>query len=127
LLDESPKVSSPNSVRDFIFIEDVIDAYMKIIETLDISGQIFNIGYGQQHSVDYVVNKIIELIGNKVKPKWGAIPKRLNEAAFWQANISKSKDILKWEPKYSIDEGLKKTVEWFRENIHLYEGGRQDE
>jgi nucleoside-diphosphate-sugar epimerase len=124
LLNESPKVSSPNSVRDFIFIEDVIDAYMKIIEMLDVSGQIFNIGYGQQHSVDYVVNKIIELIGNKVKPKWGIIPKRLNETTFWQANISKSKDILKWEPKYSIDEGLKKTIEWFRENIHLYEGGR---
>ena len=127
LLDENPKVSLPTSVRDFIFIEDVIDAYMKTIKMLNTSGQIFNIGYGQQHSVEYVVNKIIELIGNKVKPKWGSIPNRLNEPTFWQANISKSKDILKWEPKHSIDEGLKKTVEWFRENIHLYEGARQDE
>jgi nucleoside-diphosphate-sugar epimerase len=127
LLDENPKVSLPKSVRDFIFIEDVIDAYMKTIEMSNASGQIFNIGYGKQHSVEYVVNKIIELIGNKVKPKWGSIPKRLNEATFWQANISKSKDTLKWVPNYSIDEGLKKTVEWFRENIHLYDGVRYDE
>lgn len=122
LLGENPKVSSPNSVRDFIFIEDVIDAYMNVIETPDIGGQIFNVGYGQQYAVGDVVNKIIKFTGNKVKPEWESIPKRPNEATIWQANISKSKDILNWGPKYSIDEGLKKTIKWFMKNMTLYKG-----
>lgn len=120
LLGENPKVSSSDSVRDFIFIEDVMDAYIRVIKTSDISGQIFNIGYSQQHSVDDVVNKIIELTGNKVKPKWGNIPKRPNEPNIWQADISKAKDILNWEPKYGLDEGLKKTIKWFEKNMILY-------
>ena len=116
----NPEVSSPNSVRDFIFIEDVIDAYMKVIGTSDIGGEIFNIGYGEQHSVGEVVNMIVELTGNNVRPGWGSVPKRANEPNVWQADVTKAKDILKWEPKYSLEEGLAKTIKWFRENMILY-------
>jgi len=111
LLGENPKVSSPNSVRDFVYIEDVIDAYIKT--TPHMGGQIFNIGYGQQHSVGDVVNKIVELTGNKVKPKWGDIPKRPNEPKIWQADISKARQILNWKPRHTLDEGLAKTVKWY--------------
>ena len=116
----NPEVSSPNSVRDFIFIEDVIDAYMKVIETSDIGGEIFNIGYGRQQSVGEVVNKIVELTANNVRPEWGSLPKRANEPDVWQADITKAKDVLKWEPKYSLERGLAKTVKWFVENMILY-------
>ena len=116
----NPEVSSPNSVRDFIFIEDVIDAYIKVIETSDISGEILNIGCGKQHSVEEVVNKIVELTGNNVRPEWGSVPKRATEPNIWQADITKAKDVLKWEPKYSLEEGLAKTVKWFMENMTLY-------
>jgi len=117
----NPEVSSPNSVRDFIFIEDVIDAYMKVTETSDIGGKIFNIGYGRQQSVGEVVNKIVELTGNTVRPEWGSVPKRANEPNVWQADITKVKDILKWVPKYSLEKGLAKTVKWFMENMVLYD------
>ncbi|RLF51872.1 MAG: NAD-dependent dehydratase [Thermoplasmata archaeon] len=120
LLNKNPKVSSPHSVRDFIFVEDVVNAYIKAINFSSSSGEVFNIGYGQQHSVGYVVNKIIRLTGDKVKPEWGSIPKRSNEPTSWQADISKAKDILHWKPKYSIEHGLKKTIEWFEKNISLY-------
>jgi nucleoside-diphosphate-sugar epimerase len=121
LLGENPQVSSLNSVRDFIFIENVLDAYMRVIEVSDIDGEIFNIGYGKQHSVGEVVDKIVRLTGNKVKPVWGSVPKRSNEPTIWQADISKAKDILKWEPKHNLDEGLSKTIKWFEKNISLYD------
>jgi len=120
LMGKNPKVSSPEPVRDFIFIEDVLDAYIKVAKAPDISAQIFNIGYGKQHSVGEVVNKIIELTGKKVNPKWGVIPKRTNEPTIWQADISKAKGILKWEPRYNLEEGLNKTIKWFKKNIGLY-------
>jgi nucleoside-diphosphate-sugar epimerase len=115
----NPEVSSPNSVRDFIFIEDVIDAYMDVIKTSDIGSKIFNIGYGEQHSVREVVNMIVELTGNNVRPEWGSVPKRAIEPNVWQADITKAKDVFKWEPKYSLEKGLAKTVKWFMENMNL--------
>ena len=120
LTGKNPKVSSPEPVRDFIFIEDVLDAYIKAANVPNAGGEIFNIGYGQQHSVGEVVNKIVELTGGKVNPEWGGISKRTNEPTIWQADISKAKDILKWEPRYDLEEGLNKTIKWFEENIGLY-------
>jgi len=120
----NPEVSSSNSVRDFIFIEDVIDAYMKIAEASDINGEIFNIGYGKQHSVGEVVSKIVELTGNYIRPKWGSVSPRANEPNIWQADIAKAKDVLRWEPKYSLEKGLTNTVKWFMENMVLYENNK---
>ena len=68
------KLSSPRSVRDFIFIDDVVDAYLKAIEYREkTSGVIFNIGSGTQHKIEDVVWKIIKLTGSKVKPEWGSL------------------------------------------------------
>lgn len=120
LTGKNPKVSSPEPVRDFVFIEDVLDAYIKAANVPNAGGEIFNIGYGQQHSVGEVVNKIIKLTGVKVNSEWGVIPKRIDEPTVWQADISKAKDILKWEPKHNLEEGLNKTIKWFEKNMGLY-------
>jgi nucleoside-diphosphate-sugar epimerase len=119
---ESPRVSSPNPVRDFIFVEDVVDAYLKVVENKDrVGDELFNIGYGVQYSVEEVVNKIIFLTGNRVKPEWGSVSNARVEPQIWQADISKAKDFLKWVPEYSLDKGLDKTIKWFGENKLYYE------
>lgn len=120
LMEKNPKVSSPEPVRDFVFIEDVLDAYTKVAQVPNIGGEIFNIAYGQQHSLGEIVNKIIKLTGGKASPEWGGIPKRINEPTIWQADISRAKDILKWEPRYNLEKGLNKIVKWFKENLLLY-------
>jgi nucleoside-diphosphate-sugar epimerase len=126
LRDKSLRLSSPQGLRDFNFVEDVVDAYLKVIETPNIAGEIFNIGCGEQHSVGEVVNKIVELIGNKVRPEWGSVPKRAIEPNVWQADITKAKNVLKWKPKYSLEKGLAKTIKWFMENMNLYEKQRRE-
>lgn len=117
---KNPKLSSPKPMRDFVFIEDVLDAYVKVANIPSIKGEIFNIGYSQQHSVGEVVNKIIELTGGRVSPEWGSVPKRANEPTVWQADISKAENILEWKPKYTLEKGLNKTIQWFEENFFLY-------
>lgn len=117
----NPEVSSPNPVRDFIFIEDLIDSYVKAIENKGrIIGEVFNVGYSRQHSVGEVVDEIIKLIGNKVNPEWESISNPRVEPKIWQADISKAKKLLSWQPKYDLTHGLKKTINWFKENIELY-------
>ena len=118
---KNPKVSSPNFVRDFVFIEDVLDSYVSLTETFDLLGDIFNIGSGNQHNIGQVVKHIMDLIGKKVTPEWILAPKWSEEPDKWEANISKANEYLKWTPKYSLENGLAKTVEWFTENKFLYE------
>lgn len=114
------KLSSRLPVRDFIFIEDVLDLYLKLSETDNLNGIILNAGTGVQHSVSEVVNICIELTGASIKPEWGAVQGRTWDTDIWVADNSKIKNFLKWEPEYDLRRGLNKTIEWFKNNIHLY-------
>lgn len=115
------KLSSPYSVRDFIFIDDVVEAYLKAFEYKEkISGETFNIGSGIQYHTEYVVKKIITLTGSKVKPEWGSLKNSRIEPSRWQANRDKAEKELQWCPHQSLDGGLSKTITWFKKNIHLY-------
>jgi len=119
---KNPELSSPDLVRDFIFIDDVIDSYIKTVENKDKSvGEMFNVGSGKQHSLGEVVDEIIKLIGNKVIPQWKKVPNPRVEPKMWQANISKAERLLNWQPKHDLTQGLRKTVNWFEKNIFLYE------
>lgn len=117
-----PRLSSPSSVRDFIFVEDTVDAYLKVVAYPDKArSKVFNIGSGCQHSVGELVTTIIKITGSKVEPQWGASPNSRIEPKMWQADIDRASHILDWHPRYDLEDGLKKTVEWFEKNLNLYE------
>ena len=108
------ELTTGEAVRDFIFIEDVIEMHMKVANSPQ-SGQVFNIGSGSQYTVKEVVEKIIEHLGAKIKPIWGAIPTRPFEPKIWKADISKAKKQFNWTPRYSLDDGLSKTIAWHKQ------------
>lgn len=118
----NPRLSSPESVRDFVFIEDVIEAYMRVVEhAKDCSGATFNIGGGRQFTVGEIVREIIALTGAAVTPLWGRIPNPRIEPAQWRADISRAEGMLGWQPRHGLREGLRATVRWFKNNLPLYE------
>lgn len=122
-LEERPiKVSSPTHVRDFIFIEDVVNAYIQAAKVKHNPGEIYNIGSGIQHSVKDIVEKTLTITKSKSSVQWGAVKKqaRYVEPKKWQSDISKAKRMLDWEPKNTIDSGLQKTMQWFMEHKNLY-------
>ncbi len=116
------KVSSPAHVRDFIFIEDVVRAYIIATKILHNPGEIYNIGSGRQYSIGDIVRSILEITKSKSNVEWGAVKKqeRYIEPVKWQADISKAKKILRWKPKNTIDSGLQKTIQWFKQHKDLY-------
>lgn len=121
LENKSLKLSTPDSVRDFIFIEDLIDGYIKAIENIEkVKGHIFNLGSGKQSTINELVIKIKELTNSSIEPEYGQIKKSQTEPKTWVADISKAKNILGWEPKHSLEDGLKKNIEWFNSNISSY-------
>lgn len=96
--------------RDFTFIEDVIQANLLAMSS-DNEGS-FNIAYGENISINELAEKVIELTSSSseiihVEPRAGDVRHSL-------ADITKAKKELGYEPKYSLDEGLAKTIEWFR-------------
>ncbi len=99
-----------NQTRDFIYIDDVINAC--ILASEKGSGAL-NIGSGIPVSVNEIAKLIVELTNSK--SKIGHIENRSGDIIHSLSDISRAKDILGFEPKYDIRTGLKKTIEWFRD------------
>lgn len=115
-------LSNPKGVRDFIFIEDVVEVYLKSIDLASqFKGEIFNLGSGKETSVSETIEIISELTNTKNKIKWGQIPPRPWDTAHWQADINKISNSFNWKPKYSFKQGLEKNIQWFKNNLSLYE------
>lgn len=113
---------TPGSIRrDFIYINDLIDAYLKIalsIKNRKNYGEIFNIGSGKQYTNNQVVNIIAKIINKKISVIKGGYQKRNWDTDFWVADITKAKKQLNWKPKYPLKSGLRETINWFKK----YEG-----
>ncbi len=112
---KDPKLSNPSAVRDYVFIDDVIDAYMAAIGKYnELKGEVVNVGSGKQSSIGEVADEIIELTGADVKVRWGAVDNPRDEPKTWVADVSHARELLGWEPRHDLRDGLKKTIEWFR-------------
>ncbi len=110
------ELANPLSVRDFIYVEDVVRAYLSCIQSgQQLSGEVINIGSGKQHTTSEVVEKIISITNSKSKVRWNKVKPRPYESAVWQADISKAKKLLSWKPHNSFEEGFKKTIQSYRE------------
>lgn len=123
LRNEPIKVSVPTSVRDFIFISDLVEAYINTTKVKFKPGDILNIGSGRCYSIKDVVDLILEITNSKSKIAWGGVEKqeRFIESKKWEADLSKTKKTLGWKPEDNFKMGLKKTIEWFKENQNLYD------
>lgn len=123
LTNKSIKLASRSYVRDFTYIDDVVNAYIKACDLIPNPGEIFNIATGRQHSVKEVVDIVLEKTHSISKIEWGKAPaqERQLEPKVWEADTAKSKKILGFSAKHSLAEGLEKTILWFRKNINLYE------
>lgn len=121
ILGKAINLTPGNQRRDFIYIDDVLDAYLKALKLgKKIKGKTFNIGFGKEFTNQEVVKKIFEVSGNKTKIKLGSYPKRYWDTEHWQADISYAKKNLKWAPKYNLGRGLKMTHSWFEKNLNFY-------
>lgn len=121
LEDKEIMATSGKQKRDFIYVQDVVYAYLKVIESLKNLYEEFielEIGTGKSISLRDLIKKIEEEINKKANIKWGGIPNRKNEIFDSKADIRRVKQYLEWSPKYDIKSGLKKTVDWYRKSIN---------
>lgn len=98
--------------RDFTFVKDIVDANLLAAFTPHISNEVFNVGSGRNISLLKVAQKLLELFKKEyLEPQF--ISPRPGDVRDSLADISKAKELLDYQPKYSFDLGIKETVDWF--------------
>jgi UDP-glucose 4-epimerase len=100
LMDSRPK-------RDYIYIDDVISAYIKIVENNNLNNEIFNLGSGISYSVKEVTDIINRYFNNSLEIRFSE-EQRSNEVLDTVADIENAKCKLNWLPEVSLEEGIKK-------------------
>jgi len=101
--------------RDFIFIDDLVDAILLSSNAQNIGGNVFQIGTGQETTVNQIADHLIDLLKIKgiIAPKPIKVDARLGDVKRNFSDISKAKKVLGWNPKTNLSEGLKITLEYF--------------
>ncbi len=100
--------------RDYIYINDVINAFVLSLEReADSNFSIFNLSSNKETSAEEIVSKIAEIIGRKIKIKINKSKIRKNEMSVEYGSSEKIRKLLGWKPKYSIEEGLKETIKFY--------------
>ena len=102
-------------LRDFTYVDDVVEAIIKTLRNKKSPGQIINIGQGSPVKVKKVINKICEILDSG-KPQFGKIKFRKDEIKNLYPSIAKAKKVLNWSPKIGIISGLKKTINHYKKN-----------
>ena len=116
LEDQIFPASQGEQVRDFCYIEDIVEGLILSAVEPKAMGEVINIASGKPVSIRRVIEKVVELIG-KGRPVFGAHPYRLGESMELYADISLAKRILQWEPKTMLNDGLSKTIEFYKNRI----------
>lgn len=122
LKNEDIAINSGKKKRDYIYVDDVVDALIaaKDAKLKDLT-TIINLGGGRSYQLLDVVKKIIKKAKSKSKIMLGVLPDRSGEADMWLLDNSKARALLSWRPKTSLEKGLKQTVSYFKREM-VYSG-----
>lgn len=117
LNDEQPTINGDGrQSRDFTYIENVIEANLKACQAgHEAGGQAYNIAYGGRESLIDIYHTLTTALGKDIDPIFG--PNRAGDIKHSNADISKAKELLGYEPEYSFEAGIKMAIDWYKENL----------
>ncbi|MDR0138857.1 SDR family oxidoreductase [Metabacillus idriensis] len=117
LNDEAPTINGDGKQsRDFTYIENVIEANLKACNAShEAAGQAYNIAYGgREYLIDIYIH-LLNALGKDIQPIFG--PDRKGDIKHSNADISKAKEMLGYNPDWSFESGIKKAINWYKEVI----------
>ncbi len=115
--DEQPTINGDGKQsRDFTYIENVIEANLKACQApSDAAGEVFNIAYGGREYLIDIYYHLTHALGKKIEPNFG--PERAGDIKHSNADISKAKELLGYDPEWDFERGIGEAIEWYRENV----------
>ncbi|RTZ70656.1 MAG: NAD-dependent dehydratase [Aquificaceae bacterium] len=118
---EEIKLGALHPTRDFVFVKDTVEGFIRIAKSDQTVGEEINIATGKEISIKQLAEKLIKLINPNAKivtEKQRLRPKK-SEVERLVGSNEKLKKLTGWIPRYTLDEGLKETIEWFRNSKNL--------
>lgn len=108
--------------RDLTYVTDVIDGFVKIAHTQACEGLVINLGNGFEISVGKLAQKILSLMGKDLEVVIDPRRERPQESEVERlcADVSKAKQLIGWQPRVSLDEGLRMTIDWITSHLDRY-------
>tara|TARA_B100000929_G_scaffold289282_1_gene279575 strand:- start:290 stop:1210 length:921 start_codon:yes stop_codon:yes gene_type:complete len=106
--------SEGNQFRDFVHVDDVVDAILKSLTNKNARGKIINVGSGKPRKIRNIIEHI-KKISKGGYPQFGKIKLRKDEILKLYPNIKKAKNKINWRPKIPFDKGLKSTIKFYNE------------
>jgi nucleoside-diphosphate-sugar epimerase len=112
-----PPLVNPDVARDYVHVDDVCDAYLL---AASIPGQepgaVYNVGTGVQTTLRQIVASARRLLAIETEPVWGSMPDRSWDTNVWISNPARIRASLGWAPQFDLEQGLARTIAWFRAN-----------
>ncbi|MFA5805625.1 MAG: SDR family NAD(P)-dependent oxidoreductase [Melioribacteraceae bacterium] len=121
-------VGNLNTTRDFTFVTDTVEGFIKIVEAENVLGEVVNLGVNSEISVKDLLEKISHIVGvkaNIIISNERIRPKNSEVERLW-SNNQKAKQLINWSPSVLLEKGLQMTYNWFlvKENMQLYNSNR---
>lgn len=119
---EKVKLGSLFPTRDLTYVKDTIEGFIKAAEQERANGEIINIGSNFEISIEELTKLIAKIIGREieVETEEERIRPENSEVERLKADTTKAKKLLNWSPNYTLEEGLKETIDWFSTHIDLF-------
>jgi NAD dependent epimerase/dehydratase len=119
---ETLNLGSLHPTRDLNFVDDTVSGLIAVAESEKSVGEVINIGSGSEISIGDLARLIFSLLGKDVKIDWDdrRVRPEKSEVERLVCDNTKARKILGWQPQTGLEEGLKKTIEWFGENAGRY-------
>jgi len=112
------ELGDPKPIRDFMYVEDHVNAYLTCLEKSEETiGQVFNFCTGRSVSIKRLGGMISELTHFKGEIIWDTIPARPLDIKKLVGDCSKAKRLLDWEPKFTLEEGLRLTIDFWKDKL----------
>jgi dolichol-phosphate mannosyltransferase len=115
-----PPMAHPDIARDFVFTEDVVDAYLLAAAGAHPdAGAVYNVGTGVQTTLRAMVQEVRRVVPVPTDPIWGSMADRAWDTTTWVADSRKIRDTLGWTPRVSVCEGLREMAAWMTEHPEI--------
>jgi nucleoside-diphosphate-sugar epimerase len=117
------RLVAPETARDFVYVDDVLDLLLAFELLAGLRGQIINLGTGVQSTMRDVVAAVEAALRRPVEVRWHAMPPRRWDTARWQADVSRAQAVLGWSPRHTLAAGVARMAAWMSEVGDAYGPG----
>lgn len=128
LVKDTIRLGNLESRRDFTYVSDTVDGFIKAAEGQNVEGEVYNLGTGSEVSIGDLAHQIMRIVDRPVHIETDQIRLRPENSEVQRllSDNSKARDELGWQPQITLERGLEQTIHWIQDHLDLYQVGKYE-